>query len=222
LFLSFFLLISFHVSLIIFVIVVIGCLFLFLLFKSNFYKTWLLYIPLIIIVSYFAYNSGYLNLSFQNYFSEGFFEAFTIYQQGAIGTCGVGQGCRIDRAQYLFEATEIKNIIDFLFIFLPINLFRYFLEPIPIIRDINLFDSYLFIENCLRIILVLFCFKNLVTITKDSRFIFLIIFISYIFLEGMWAVASINWGTSSRHHVVSYGLLAILAFFVPKKRNIIS
>ena len=42
--------------------------------------------------------------------------------------------------------------------------------------------------------------------------IFFFIFLAYLFIETMWSVGTVNWGTASRHHVVTYGLLAILAF----------
>ena len=48
----------------------------------------------------------------------------------------------------------------------------------------------------------------------------MIIHLSNFFIETMWSVGTVNWGTASRHHVVSYGLLAIVAFYIPKKTPI--
>ena len=186
-------------------------------------KFWLLGIPLIAIASFFGYyiiiNSS---TSITDFFDNGFFEAFVNFQRGAVGAIGRITG----RAQYTFLFPTIDNIFDFLFIFLPKNFLKYFLEPIPLLRSISFIDFYLVLENCIRFILLLFCFKNFILLSKNTRsntrFIFLFIFISYVCLEAMWSVGTINWGTASRHHIPSYGLLAILAFFIPKKMNIIS
>jgi hypothetical protein len=173
-----------------------------------------LLIPIIIIFYYVGFYV-YSRSNIVGFFQSGFYNAFISFQEGAIA----GSLISSSRSQYFFIIPQINSMFDFSLKFIPINIFRYFLEPIPLLRSINIVDYFLILENVARFVLVLFCFKNLFLMAKDSRFIFLFILIAYLFLETMWSVGTINWGTASRHHVVSYGLLAILAFFVPYNRK---
>ena len=49
--------------------------------------------------------------------------------------------------------------------------------------------------------------------------------ISYLALESIWSLGTINWGSSIRHHLPSYGILLIMSFyqknsiFKPSKEN---
>jgi hypothetical protein len=51
-----------------------------------------------------------------------------------------------------------------------------------------------------------------------ERFIFFI-FLSYLVMETIWSLGTSNWGTASRHHLPSLGLLLVASFAY---RNVIS
>ncbi len=212
---TFVFLVAFHRTFIIVILFLLVLFFIYLLIKSRF-TTWILLIPIMFIFYYIGIQA-YLIFDVKNYFHAGFYEGINTYQDHAIIS---GANKLTSRSQYIFIGPEIKNTFDFLLRFIPKSLFKYFLEPIPFVRSINFKDFYFTIENFVRFFLVLLCFKNIFTVPKDSKLILLYIFLTYMFIETMWSVGTMSWGTASRHHVISYGLLSIAAFYIPKKRSI--
>ena len=116
---------------------------------------------------------------------------------------------------------------------IPSFLFQYLFEPMPW-RMSSIVDVVLLLENMLRFWLVWNALKYLVGIYRNKpmfvarnffgngRFIFFI-FLSYLFIEILWSLGTSNWGTASRHHVPSLGLLLVASFayrnVIPPKYN---
>jgi len=46
-----------------------------------------------------------------------------------------------------------------------------------------------------------------------------LVFLSYLLLETTMSSGTINWGTASRHHIPSIGLLLAAAFAAPRARR---
>lgn len=90
----------------------------------------------------------------------------------------------------------------------------YFIAPLPwqVSRPI---DYYAFVEVLVRLILLVGFLGQLKTQQGETRHRIIFLFSMSLFLEGMWAVATTNWGTSLRHHVVAFGgfVLAGLPYF---------
>jgi hypothetical protein len=40
----------------------------------------------------------------------------------------------------------------------------------------------------------------------------LFVFLSYLVIETIWSLGTVNWGTAIRHHLPSIGLLVVVAF----------
>jgi hypothetical protein len=112
----------------------------------------------------------------------------------------------ISRTTYLYTV-----LVDNLFVYLFNSLYFYFFYPMPYYIQ-NFYDFIYFVENIIRIGLLGFIVNNFFYLRKKNS-ILIIVLLIYIILEMMWAIGTANWGTAARHHVVSYGLLVILAFF---------
>ena len=112
----------------------------------------------------------------------------------------------ISRTTYLYTV-----LVDNLFVYLFNSLYFYFFYPMPYYIQ-NFYDFIYFVENIIRIGLLVFIVNNFFYLRKKNS-ILIIVLLIYIILEMMWAIGTANWGTAARHHVVSYGLLVILAFF---------
>jgi hypothetical protein len=112
----------------------------------------------------------------------------------------------ISRTTYLYTV-----LVDNIFVYLFNSLYFYFFYPMPYHIQ-NFYDFIYCVENIIRIGLLGFIVYNFFYLRKKNS-ILIIILLIYIILEMMWAIGTANWGTAARHHVVSYGLLVILAFF---------
>ena len=156
--------------------------------------------------------------------------AIQTYQEGAIGYEG--------RALY---RTDVDiNGLGGLILSIPSFLFQYLFEPMPW-RISSIVDVVMLVENMLRFWLIWNALKYLVGNYRNKpmfdarnvsseqnfltakrvgneRFIFFI-FLSYLLTETIWSLGTSNWGTASRHHVPSLGLLLVMGFAY---RNLIS
>lgn len=139
-------------------------------------------------------------------FSEGIARAVAEYRSGHNET----------RAMYA-DPPELNSLLD-LFLFLPIAIFQYFLEPFPW-RISTLFDIALFSENLLRLILIIIIIKNIFMLTGQIKIIGLFLFLLFFILETMWALGTVNWGSAARHHIPGLGLLVISTFYVLANKN---
>ena len=124
------------------------------------------------------------------------------------------------RAHY-YEQFEILireyNLTNF-FIIVIQNFFNYFFQP-TIFNLSNFQDLVLIFENSLRFIFIFFIVYKLF-LNFENKSLFLILFFMYLIMEVIYAQATVNYGTASRHHVPSVGYLILLVFF-PSKRKII-
>lgn len=114
------------------------------------------------------------------------------------------------RSQYINGETHIAGMTDLLR-FLPYWLWQYLFAPMPW-RISSVLDIELLLENILRAWLIWRIWSNLRIRTWVPRMIIFSIFISYLGLEGLWSLGTINWGTAARHHLPSMGLLLAAAF----------
>ena len=87
----------------------------------------------------------------------------------------------------------------------------------------SIVDVIVLLENMLRFWLIWNVLKYLVgsylnkpmyvarNYFGNERFIFFI-FLTYLVMETLWSLGTSNWGTASRHHVPSLGLLLVAGF----------
>ena len=94
----------------------------------------------------------------------------------------------------------------------------------------SIIDVVALLENMLRFWLIWNALKYLVATYLNkpmfvahnafgNRRFYLFIFVSYLLIESLWSLGTSNWGTASRHHVPSLGLLLIVGFVY---RNVMS
>ncbi len=143
--------------------------------------------------------------------SNGLGSAIEKYQTGGLNV--------VARANYKSEVT-VSNTIDLL-LFIPLSLFQYLFEPMPW-RLIEAVDIPLIFENMLRFWLIYKVLTNIRSRSIINRRLMFFLFISYLALETIWSVGTINWGTASRHHLLSIGILLVAAFHTtPGKKMIV-
>lgn len=139
---------------------------------------------------------------YEDRFEDGLSTAVMMYQSGGF----------IDaRAQYRFDI-NLFNLQD-LFFSIPIFLFQYLFEPFPWHISTKL-DLFLFFENIIRFLLIIFALNNIYKSKYNNKKISVLIIIFYFLSEIIWSLGTINWGTASRHHIPSIGILIISAFLI--------
>ena len=126
--------------------------------------------------------------------------------------------------------TDIEiNGLGELIISIPSFLFQYLFEPMPW-KIASIVDIVALLENMLRFWLIWNALKYLVgSYLNKPMFVaynyfghercILLIFLSYLIVETIWSLGTSNWGTASRHHLPSLGLLLVMGFAY---RNVIS
>ena len=131
-------------------------------------------------------------------------DAVRLFQVGSIIDSGGS------RAQYADLKLEIEGVSGLLF-FLPASLFQYLFEPMPW-RNLSLVDYILVLENMMRAVFIFFAVRGLFVLPSKSNEKKIIFFLLVCFFstELIWAVGTTNWGTASRHHVPSLGILLLL------------
>lgn len=97
------------------------------------------------------------------------------------------------------------------------NLYNYFFQP-TIFKVSNYKDLPAVFENIIRIFaLIIIIFK---LFTKfENKSLFIILFMMHLLSEAVYAQASVNWGTASRHHIPALGYLILLIFFPKMKKS---
>ncbi|MCR4291270.1 MAG: hypothetical protein NUV76_00170, partial [Candidatus Kuenenia sp.] len=73
-------------------------------------------------------------------------------------------------------------------------------------------DIFSLFDNTLRAWLIFKACVGLRRASTQRRRIIMFVFGSYLMIETIWSVGTINWGTAARHHIPSIGLLLIAAF----------
>tara|TARA_Y100000768_G_scaffold381934_1_gene361405 strand:- start:1033 stop:2151 length:1119 start_codon:yes stop_codon:yes gene_type:complete len=91
------------------------------------------------------------------------------------------------------------------------NFINYLFQPF-IFNVSSLKDLLLLSENILRFIFILMILKKFI-LSFDNKKYFYLLFFMYFLMELIYAQATVNWGTASRHHVPSIGLLILSAYF---------
>jgi hypothetical protein len=160
------------------------------------------------------------------------YSLFTSFSYGALDTMEAGLGITVQtyqegtmagdqRASYRTDIIELNSLGGFI-LSIPFFLFQYLFEPMPW-RISSIVDVVILLENMLRFWLIWNALKYLVGIYRNKpmfvarnsfgngRFIFFI-FLSYLIMETIWSLGTTNWGTGSRHHLPSLGLLLVASF----------
>ena len=110
------------------------------------------------------------------------------------------------------------NLINFFTQFLK-NIFNYFIQP-TLFRISDFKDLPAILENNIRIfILIAVIYKIFTKIKIKNKNLFIILFLMYLLSEFVYAQATVNWGTASRHHVPAMGYLVLLLFFPKSKKT---
>lgn len=124
------------------------------------------------------------------------------------------------RSNYLtgIQVGDLGSLI----LYTPYFLFQYLFEPMPW-KMTSLKDVIPLLENILRAWLIWNALKYFRAISRaNPRFIenkpfgdwklILFIFLSFLVMEGIWSLGTVNWGTSIRHHLPALGLLLVVGF----------
>ena len=168
--------------------------------------------PIVILCLFYGFLL-FMNLSsYGDRLEDGLGFAIQKYQEGTMAA--------EQRASY---RTDIEiNGLGELILSLPSFLFQYLFEPMPW-KLSSIVDVVVLLENMLRFWLIWNALKYLVgshlnqpmfvarNYLGNKRFIFFI-FLSYLVMEILWSLGTSNWGTASRHHVPSLGLLLVVGF----------
>ena len=132
---------------------------------------------------------------------DGLGAAIVSYQKGELA--------EIVRTNY---KTSINiNGISKLLLFVPVSLFQYLFEPMPW-RVSAAIDIDSVFENILRAWLIWKAWAGMYNMPTRERRPLLFVFLSYLVVETIWSLGTINWGTAVRHHIPSIGLLVVSAF----------
>jgi len=175
--------------------------------------------PVVILCLFYGFLL-FMNLSsYGDRMEDGLSYAVQKYQEGTLSA--------EQRAGY---RTDIEiNGLGELIISIPSFLFQYLFEPMPW-KIASIVDVVALLENMLRFWLIWNALKYLVGSYLNKpmfvahnyfgyeRFI-LFMFLSYLVIETLWSLGTSNWGTATRHHVPSLGLLLVASFAY---RNVIT
>ena len=198
-FLSITLLILFHKAHIIFS----ALFFIFLLFYYLIDKLkWkIINLEIIVLIAGISYLISYYNIP------EYLFDTIYGYQEGHFDRFAPARANYVIPDSYLYLSysfTELFNLLGK-------NIFNYFVQP-TVYRASNFIDLVAMYENMSRLLIILLCTIKIFT-KFDNKKIFIIIFSILLILEVIYAQATINWGSASRHHMPVYGLLFLMLFF---------
>ena len=177
--------------------------------------------PIVILCLFYGFL---LFTSVSHAMEDGLSVAVQTYQ---LGTLSVVE----QRANY---RTDVEiNGLGGLILSLPSFLFQYLFEPMPW-KIGSMVDVVALLENMLRFWLIWNALKYLVgSYLNKPMFVahnyfgyercILFIFLSYLIMETLWSLGTSNWGTATRHHLPSLGLLLVASFayrnVIPPKYN---
>ena len=155
-------------------------------------------VPLVALIVFYGL-SLFTSVSYK--LDDGLGMAIQTYQLGSLGT---------DARAHYKDGVEISGVAGLL-TFIPIAIFQYLFEPMPW-RISSAMDIGLMFENILRAWLIWKAWTGLRNMPVPRRRPVLFVFLSYLTLETIWSLGTVNWGTAVRHHIPSMGLLMIAAF----------
>ena len=177
--------------------------------------------PIVILCLFYGFSLFTSLTSYGDRLDDGLDVAVRVYQEGTLSD---GEYAR---ANYRTDI-EIDGLGG-LILSLPTFLFQYLFEPMPW-KIGSMVDVIALLENMLRFWLIWNALKYLVgSYLNKPMFVahnyfgyercILFIFLSYLIMETLWSLGTSNWGTASRHHLPSLGLLLVASFAY---RNVIS
>jgi len=180
--------------------------------KGVSFTKFVLVTPIVILCLFYGFLMFTSITTYGDRVEEGLGVAVQSYQEGSLSNQ--------QRASYRTDI-EINGLGD-LILSTPSFLFQYLFEPMPW-RMSSIVDVVALLENMLRFWLIWNALKYLVgsylnkpmfvasNYFRNERFIFFI-FLSYLIIETIWSWGTTNWGTASRHHLPSLGLLLVAGF----------
>ena len=181
--------------------------------------------PIVILCLFYGFSLFTSLTSYGDRLDDGLDVAVRVYQEGTLSD---GEYAR---ANYRTDI-EIDGLGG-LILSLPTFLFQYLFEPMPW-KIGSMVDVVALLENMLRFWLIWNALKYLVgSYLNKPMFVahnyfgyercILLIFLSYLVMETLWSLGTSNWGTASRHHLPSLGLLLVASFayrnVIPPKYN---
>jgi hypothetical protein len=110
------------------------------------------------------------------------------------------------RATYgiAFDTSSFSNTV-----YTGLKLYIYYLfAPFPWVIN-NAIDAYACIESLSRLVLICFAFKNWRNASGAQRQLIGLMLILFFSMTFLWAIGTTNYGTSIRHHMVSWWVLVI-------------
>jgi len=169
--------------------------------------------PIVILCLFYGFLLFTSFTSYGDRLEDGLSVAVQTYQ---LGTLSVVE----QRANYRTDV-EIDGLGG-LILSLPTFLFQYLFEPMPW-KIGSMVDVVALLENMLRFWLIWNALKYLVgSYLNKPMFVahnyfgyercILFIFLSYLIMETLWSLGTSNWGTATRHHLPSLGLLLVASF----------
>ncbi len=153
------------------------------------------YIPALAILSYGALSIFTAIVPFD--FTDGIAAAVESYQMGH----------NESRAMYVYKP-EINGLFD-LFLFMPVSLLQYLLEPMPW-RISTALDMALFIENIFRCIFIFYAIRAFFNVKQYLKTPLVFLILTFLAIEMLWALGTVNWGSAVRHHIPGMGILMII------------
>ena len=190
--------------------------------KGISFTKFILVTPIVILCLFYGFELFISLTSYGERLDDGLGVAVQVYQEGTLSDAYDA------RANYRTEVIETNGLGGFI-LSLPYFLIQYLFEPMPW-KISSIIDVVALLENMLRFWLIWNTLKYLVgTYLNKPMFVahnafgnrrfYLFIFLSYLLIESLWSMGTSNWGTASRHHVPSLGLLLIVGFVY---RNVMS
>jgi len=178
--------------------------------------------PIVILCLFYGFELFMSLTSYGDRLDDGLSTAVQVYQEGTLSSAYDA------RANYRTEVV-VNDGLGGLILSLPSFLFQYLFEPMPW-KISSIVDVVALLENILRFWLIWNALKYLVgSYLNKPMFVahnyfghercILLIFLSYLIMETLWSLGTSNWGTASRHHLPSLGLLLVMGFAY---RNVIS
>ncbi|MSP52952.1 MAG: hypothetical protein EXR81_01705 [Gammaproteobacteria bacterium] len=163
--------------------------------------SWLKIIPLGVVAAC-VLGYGFIIFGENAYDLEGgIVTSIDTYQQGLLS---------IDaRTHYKSESQGAG--LGSLLLFMQVSFVQYLFEPFPW-HISAASDVVVLLENVLRGWLIWRAWKTIRIASAPQRNALFLIFVAYLVMETIWSIGTINWGTSTRHHLPAWGLLLLAAY----------
>ncbi len=171
--------------------------------------------PFVILFLFYGFLSFMNFTTYGDRLDDGLALAVQAYQEGTLSDA------YDSRANYRSEVVKTDGLGG-LILSVPSFLLQYLFEPMPW-NISSIVDLVALLENMLRFWLIWNALKYLVgSYLKKPMFVahnyfgyercILLIFLSYLLIETIWSLGTSNWGTATRHHLPSLGILLVIGF----------